>query len=204
MRPSLAGVDHVHGADIPPTANPSAPTPVDRTTGPPMEVSMSIFYVARRIAAAVTVVGAVATAPTPASASLCLPVHATGEGQDNDGMTQAIIKVNRVQIGTTSAAFAITGGTSTVVDFTGSLEFTARAGLGTLAIDPITGTLNAVTGSFHSEGDVTGGGLLTGVTGHLVLDGTENLGTGEFTETITGRLCAGQRPGVLTTALAGT
>jgi hypothetical protein len=171
----------------------------------PMEAFMSIPYIARRIAAALTVVGAMTTVPTPTSAApLCLPVHATGTGQDTGGTTHAIIYVNRIQIGTTTAAFAITRSTQPVVEFTGSLEFTASARLGTLAIDPLTGTLNAATGSFHSEGAVTGGGLLTGVTGHLVLDGSENLRTGQFTETITGRLCAGQRPAVLTTVLAGT
>ena len=167
---------------------------------------MSISYVARRIAAALTVVGAVADRhrrqhpPSP----LCLPVQATGNGQDSGGTTQASIYVNRIQVGTTTAAFVITPGTTPVLDFTGSLDFTARADLGTLSIRPITGTFNTVTGNFRSEGDVTGGGLLTGVTGHLVLHGVEDLGTGAFTETITGRLCAGQRPAVLTTLLAGT
>jgi hypothetical protein len=166
---------------------------------------MSILYVTRRIAAALTVVGAVSTAPTPTSAAPpCLPVQATGEGQDSGGTTQAIISIKKIQIGTTTAAFVITPGTSPVLDFTGTLDFTARADLGTLAIRPITGTFNTTTGSFRSEGDVTGGGLLTGVTGHLVLQGAENLKTGRFAETITGRLCAGQRPAVLTTVLAGT
>jgi hypothetical protein len=192
------------GADIPPAANPFAPTPVDRRAHP-MEAFMSIPHVARRIAAALTVLGAVATAPTPTSAApLCLPVQATGKGQDSGGATQANIFVKGIQIGTTTAAFVITGGTPSVRDFTGSLDFTARADLGTLAIRPITGTFNVATGSFRSEGDVTGGGLLTGVTGHLVLQGVEDLNTGKFNETITGRLCAGQRPAVLTTVLAGT
>jgi hypothetical protein len=165
---------------------------------------MSIPHAARRIAAALTVVGAIATAPTPTSAApLCLPVQATGTGQDSGGTTQATISVKRIQIGTTTAAFVPTG-TNAVLDFTGTLDFTAYADLGTLAIRPITGTFNTATGSFRAEGDVAGGGLLAGVTGHLVLQGVENVNTGEFTETITGRLCSGQRPAVLSTLLAGT
>jgi hypothetical protein len=135
---------------------------------------------------------------TPASASThrhhhaghvrCLPVDATGVGQDlGGGRTTATISVHGVEVGTTAAAFTVTGVIGTVASFTGPITFT---GLGGTLTAQVTGTLDVATGAFTSTStSLAGTGPFRHVTGDLTFTGTENLSTLAFTESITGQLC---------------
>ena len=92
-----------------------------------------------------------------------------------------------VEVGTTAAAFTITGVDGTVASFTGPITFTGRGGTLTAQV---AGTLDLTTGSFTSTStSLAGTGAYRRVTGHLTLTGTEDLTTGVFTEVITGQLC---------------
>jgi hypothetical protein len=139
---------------------------------------------------AALIASAVLAAPASASgARICLPVRATGVGQDlGNFMTTATIRSHGVLLGTTNATFEPTGGDATTVTFTGPIVFTTRIGTLTAQVD---GRFNTVTGAFDSEStSLAGTGAFRGVTGKLRLAGTEDLGDFTFTETITGRLCA--------------
>jgi hypothetical protein len=118
----------------------------------------------------------------------CLAVDATGVGQDlGEGRTTATISVHGVEIGTTAAAFTITGMVGTVASFTGPITFT---GLGGTLTAQVTGTLDVATGAFTSTStSLAGTGTFRRVTGDLTFTGTEDLVTGAFTESITGQLC---------------
>ena len=126
--------------------------------------------------------------PAPPAHARCLRVDATGVGEDlGGGKTTATISVRGVQVGTTAAAFTITGVDGTVASFTGPIVFT---GLGGTLTAQVTGTLDVTTGVFTSTStSVTGTGLLRRVTGDLTFTGTEDLATRAFTEAIHGHLC---------------
>jgi hypothetical protein len=147
----------------------------------------------------IAVAVSVAAAPHAGATALCVPVRATGEGEDlgedngNFRTTADIFVAHHLRVGTTAATFAPTGQSGSVASFAGGIVFTARAGLGTLTLD-ITGTVDAASGAFRSEGSVSEGtGVFRGTTGNLLFVGTENLTALRFTETVTGRLCAGHR-----------
>ena len=148
---------------------------------------------ALHVTVATLIAAAFAAAPANASGAtnrrVCLPVVASGVGQDlGNFMTTATISSHGLLLGTTNATFTPTGGDATTVTFTGPIVFTTRIGSLTAQVD---GSVNTATGAFASQSSaVTGTGAFSGVTGHLTLAGTENLETGAFTETITGRLCA--------------
>ncbi len=126
--------------------------------------------------------------PAPPAHARCLRVDSTGVGQDlGGGKTTATISVDGVQVGTTAAAFTITGVDGTVASFTGPIVFT---GLGGTLTAQVTGTLDVTTGVFTSTStSVSGTGLLRHVTGDLTFTGTEDLATGAFSESISGHLC---------------
>lgn len=118
----------------------------------------------------------------------CLPIVATGVGQDlGGGRTTATLSVHGVEVGTTAAAFTVTGQEGTVASFTGPITFTGRGGTLTAQVS---GTLDLATGVFASTStSVSGTGRFRRVTGDVTLNGTEDVATGAFTETITGELC---------------
>lgn len=160
-----------------------------------------MFDLRRLVTAAVLAVVAMISAPavtqasTPAVARpgpVCVPVAATGVGQDRfDGTTTATISIRGVAVGTTEGAFTVTGVNGTVASFTGTIIF--RNALGAL-VAPVTGTLDTATGDFSSTSTtVTGTGLYRSLTGSLTFTGHEDLPTGAFTEVVTGALCAGAR-----------
>jgi hypothetical protein len=146
-----------------------------------------------QVTVATLIASVVVAAPAIASGApksrICLPVFATGVGQDlGNFTTTARITSHGVLLGTTNATFTPTGGDPPTVTFTGPIVFTTRIGALTAQVD---GAFNTATGAFVSRStSVRGTGAFTGVTGDLTLVGTENLQTGAFTETITGRLCA--------------
>jgi hypothetical protein len=120
---------------------------------------------------------------------VCLPVKATGVGQDlGNFTTTATITSFGLPLGTSAATFTPTGGDATTVTFTGPIVFTTPIGTLTAQVD---GSVNLTTGVFVSQStSVSGTGAFRGVTGDLRFAGTENLATGAFTEAVTGRLCA--------------
>ncbi len=139
----------------------------------------------------------VMVAPAPAEArphtgagqgQRCVRVLATGVGQDlGEGRTEATISVRGYPVGTTAAQFAITGVDGNEASFTGPLTFTSAVGTITAQT---AGTFDTTTGAFVSRSaDLTGTGLLAGVSGRVTLRGTQDLQTGSFTERVTGRLC---------------
>jgi hypothetical protein len=133
-----------------------------------------------------TLSGGVASAS--ASGKVCLPVFATGVGQDlGGGQTRADISSLGFMVGTSTAQFVPTpDSTPEVLVFTGSIVFSTALGMLTA---PVNGTFDLGTGRFeaNSNASVSGTGLLRGVTGTLNIHGTQ---TGiDFIERITGRLC---------------
>lgn len=122
----------------------------------------------------------------------CVPVRATGVGQDlGGGVTEASISADGIALGRTSASFTTTGLSGSVASFAGPIVFSDPAG--TLTAQA-TGTLDVTTGAFRTTStDITGTGLFRLTTGEVTLVGVENLTTGSFTETITGRLCEPSR-----------
>ncbi len=159
-----------------------------------------MLTVARSAVVTVLALLAVLLVPAPATAStdtarsgkLCVHVRATGVGQDlGGGNTIATIYRHGVVLGTTAASFTITGFDGPVASFVGPLVFTGRGG--TLTVQ-LAGTLDTTTGMFDSRStSITGTGVYRWVSGTLRLVGVENLQTGAFTETITGRLCVPRR-----------
>jgi hypothetical protein len=142
-----------------------------------------------------TVVAGVGAAPasaSPTGRTLCLPVYATGNGQDLGNFhTSAQIFVGPVLVATTAASFTPTGVDGDSLSFVGPIVFTAIGNLGAFTVSA-TGTVDASTGDFEANGPITAPtGLLAGTTGQLTLMGTESLTSGAFTETVTGQLCAG-------------
>ena len=140
---------------------------------------------------AIAAVGAALAFAAPASAgSICLPVAATGVGHDHGGgMTTAEIRTFGILLGTTSAQFTLQPPQGAVLPFTGPIKFTTA--IGTLTAQ-VAGTLDPSTGDFRADStSLAGTGLFRGVTGNLRFVGTEDLVSGDFTERITGRLCAG-------------
>jgi hypothetical protein len=138
----------------------------------------------------VALVAAFSSAAPASAGTICLPISAYGTGQDlGEGKTVADIKTHGILLGRTTGAFTVTGLDGAVATFVGPIVFTTRIGTLTAQVD---GTLDTATGAFRSvSNSLTGTGLFRGVTGKVTLAGTENLTTGAFTETITGRLCAG-------------
>jgi hypothetical protein len=139
----------------------------------------------------IVALAAALSSAAPASAgTICLPISAYGVGQDiGGGKTTAVIKTHGILLGTTTGTFTGTGLDGAVATFMGPIKFTTPIGTMTAQV---TGTLDTATGAFRSDStSLTGTGLFRGVKGNVTLIGTENLATGAFTETITGRLCAG-------------
>ena len=118
----------------------------------------------------------------------CRNIRATGIGQDlGAGATVATISGDKLLKGTTRGAFSVTGGTPPVFGIAGTVVFTTKHGTLTLAA---AGTLDVSTGAFRTSGPVSAGtGKLAGATGTLTIAGVENLATGAFTETLTGKIC---------------
>ena len=135
---------------------------------------------------------ATAQAAAPRTRALCVPVHATGVGQDlGGGKTQATISSHGLVVGRTNASFAINQVVGTTASFTGPIVFTSA--LGTLTAQ-VAGTFDVASGAFGATStSITGTGLLRGVSGSVNLAGLEDLATFSFTETISGRLCLGTR-----------
>ena len=123
----------------------------------------------------------------------CHKINAKGIGQDlGGGSTTAQIVGGGLLHGTTAGAFAIVGGTPPAFAIAGTVVFTTSAGTLTVGVS---GTFDVSTGAFSSTGTVTGStGKLEGATGSLTLEGVQDLGTGAFTETVTGSICVDLSP----------
>ena len=135
---------------------------------------------------------ATAQAATPRTHALCVPVRATGIGQDlGGGRTQATISSHGLLVGHTTAALTIHEVVGTRASFTGQIDFTNA--LGTLTAQ-VAGTFDVASGAFRATStSLTGTGLLRGVSGSVTLVGLEDFATLRFTEAITGRLCPEER-----------
>jgi hypothetical protein len=154
------------------------------------EASMVVLrrFVSSLVVAGVLVLAAGASAATARARSICVPVHATGVGQDlGGGKTQATISVEGIVVGHTNASFTSSPIVGTSATFTGPIVFTSAAG--TLTAE-VAGSLNVATGDFQAtSSSITGTGLVRKLTGRVTLAGHEDLTTDAFTETISGRLC---------------
>jgi hypothetical protein len=124
---------------------------------------------------------------------LCVPVYASGVGQDlGNGMTEATISSHGVVLGSTHATFTPITTSPTSETFSGPIVFSSAAGTLTAQVTGSFDISGSTAGTFNaSSTSITGTRLLRGVSGHVTLNGNENLSTGAFTETITGRLCVG-------------
>ena len=140
------------------------------------------------LAAVAALPAASAQAAPPRAHAICVPIRATGVGQDlGGGQTQATISSHGVVIGHTNASFTINQVVGTTASFTGPIVFTSAPGTLTAQV---AGTFDVASGAFRATStSIAGTGLLRGVTGSVTLAGLEDLSTFAFTETITGRLC---------------
>jgi len=131
---------------------------------------------------------ATAGSARPAADTKCKHVSAvaTGTGQvfrDGSIVTTATVTKDPLLKGKLDGQFVFTGEAS----FAGSIIFTTKKG--TLTVDAA-GTLSNGGANFQTSGPVTAGtGDFAGSTGDLVIEGTQNLETGAFTETIEGGIC---------------
>ena len=146
------------------------------------------------VAMALVVTALAAGTPTSASTAVCIPVRATGSGQDLGNFeTVATIFVAGVPVGSTAATFTPAGQDGSTVFFTGPIVFSARFGLGSFTVSA-SGSVDVSTGVFEAVGPVTAGTrVLRGVSGELTFNGIQDLITGAFTETVRGRLCFAHR-----------
>jgi hypothetical protein len=153
----------------------------------------------RVLVAAAPAVALLAVAP-PAMAharQLCVPVRLAGTGQDlgadskGNLHTTATISLGPIVVGTTAATFTPSGPpVGTTLAFTGPIVFTPARGSATVTAQ-VVGSVDLGTGKFTATStQLTGSGALAPVSGTVTLAGTENLSSGAFTETITGRVCA--------------
>jgi hypothetical protein len=133
------------------------------------------------VAVMVTIVGSTigVAGPSVGAAPVCVPLHATGVGQDHfDLTTTATISVLGVPIGTTAATFVQTDQVGSVVSFEGPIVFTAAVGHSRFTVSA-SGSVDLATGVFRSTGKVSGAtGILREVGGELTSSGTENLTSG--------------------------
>ena len=143
---------------------------------------------------------AILSAATPAGAAAprhCAPIGLTGAGQDlgadssGNDHTTATLYVLGVAVGTTNATFTPSGPpVGPRLAFTGPIVFTPLVSHASLTAQ-VNGAVDVVTGVFTaSSTTVSGTGFLTAVSGHVTIQGNENLTTGAFTEMVTGKLCA--------------
>jgi hypothetical protein len=159
-----------------------------------METAVSLLRRGSLLAVLAVVVAlpvGTAEGSTARTGAICLPVRATGVGQDlGEGKTQATISSHGHVIGQTNASFKINEVIGTTASFTGPIDFTSP--LGTLTAQ-VAGTFDVATGAFRATStSVTGTRLFRGVSGSVTVAGVEDFATLGFTETITGRLCLGQ------------
>jgi hypothetical protein len=147
--------------------------------------SCSLFAV---LAVVVALPAGSAQAAAPRMHAICVPIRATGVGQDlGAGQTQATISSHGLVVGRTNASFTINQVVGTTASFTGPIVFTSPAGTLTAQV---AGTFDVASGAFRATStSLAGTGLLRGVTGSVTLAGLEDFATLRFTETITGRLC---------------
>jgi hypothetical protein len=162
-----------------------------------MEAPMSLvrrgsFLAVLAVAIAVPVGSAQGAAPH--RHAICVPIHATGVGQDlGGGRTQATISSHGVVVGRTSASFTLGQVVGTAAPFTGPIVFSSA--LGTLTAQ-VADNFDVASGAFQAAStSIAGTGLLRGVSGSVSLAGVEDFATLTFTETITGRLCVSLHPG---------
>ena len=129
-----------------------------------------------------------AQAAVPRAHAICVPVRATGAGEDlGAGRTQATISSHGIVVGRTNASFALGQVVGTSAPFSGPIVFSSV--LGTLTAQ-VAGSFDVASGAFHAAStSLAGSGLLRGVGGSVTLAGVEDFATLTFTETITGRLC---------------
>jgi hypothetical protein len=153
-----------------------------------MEAYVSKLRNALIVTVAILSLSAAMAAPTQGAGLICVPIYAQGVGEDlGNGNTTATITTHGLLLGTTSASFTITGVSGTTASFTGPIVFTTP--IGKLTAQTV-GTFDVVSGVFRSTStSLTGTGAFRSVTGNVTLAGVQNLQTGRFTETVTGRLC---------------
>jgi hypothetical protein len=156
--------------------------------------------VASAALAALTITAVAVGVAAPAQASpgrVCAPVRLTGAGQDlgpdptGTLHTTATLSFLGFPVATSAASFTPSGPpVGTALAFSGPVVLTPTFGSGTLTAD-VQGSVDLAAGTFVATSTaVTGTGPLRHASGRLVFAGTEDLATGAFTETVTGRLCA--------------
>lgn len=141
-------------------------------------------------------------APATRSApTICLPVQLTATGQDQGPQADGLVRTTSTvffaghPVATTIATFTPTlPPTGTKLSFAGPIVFAFGSESSTLTAN-VQGSVDLATGVFQATStSVFGSGLLSGVSGSLVIVGTQDLATGAFTETIRGSLCTRLRP----------
>ena len=93
-------------------------------------VMATLLSVALMVSVVAASVGEASASTTSSRKTVCVPVYATGVGQDFGTFTTANISVGSILVASTYAQFKSTGAIGSSVSFAGPVTFTAVDGLG--------------------------------------------------------------------------
>lgn len=118
----------------------------------------------------------------------CLPVNAVGYGQDQgEGQTVAFITGGPLLVGRTQGNFQVESVAGSLASVAGTVAFETIRGKFTLVAK---GSFDLASGTFTTMGPIEdGSGVFADTRGYLKIEGTQNLETGYFGETISGSIC---------------
>lgn len=146
-----------------------------------------------RIISAVALAVALA-APSQAAAAKtkvkkrCYTVNAHGAGKNVDNRTDMTFSKDKLLKGPATGGFAIVGGEVPKFDITTDLTFNTR--YGKFTVDS-TGWMDISDGTFESSGPIRAGTKhFKGAKGTLKFVGKADIASGDFTDKVTGRICA--------------
>jgi hypothetical protein len=125
-----------------------------------------------------------------ASKKRCFKVSAKGVGHNDNATnsTDVTFSKDRLLKGKATGGFKIVGGAPPVFEITTDLTFKTR--YGKLTVDT-EGSMDISDGAFESKGPIRSGTKrFKGATGTLKFVGKADIASGDFTDKVTGRVCA--------------
>ena len=140
------------------------------------------------LAALLFAVAAPGQAAAAGSKKRCYKVSAEGVGHNDTNSTDGTFSQDRLLKGKGTGGFAIVGGEAPVFEITTNLTFHTR--YGKLTVDT-EGSMDISNGTFESKGPVKSGTKrFKGATGTIRFVGEADIASGDFTDKVTGRVCA--------------
>ena len=142
------------------------------------------------LAALLFAVAAPGQAAAAGSKKRCYKVSAEGVGHNDNATNSTDVTFTKDPLlkGKGTGGFAIVGGEAPVFEITTNLTFHTR--YGTLTVDT-EGSMDISNGTFESKGPVKSGTKrFKGATGTIKFVGEADIASGDFTDKVTGRVCA--------------